>query len=73
MLLLRLFFKLKDLFQVKNGLTPSLLIFSEMLKIWASRTTLDRQKKEDGLGGKGSDSPNGGGEMVPISRRSRNI
>ena len=44
-----------------------------MLKIWAGRTTLDRQNKEDGLGGKGSDSPNGGGEMVPISRRSRNI
>ena len=57
MLLLRLFFKLKDLFQVKNGLTPSLLFLSEMLKIWAGRTTLDRQKNEDGLGGKGSDSP----------------
>ena len=57
MLLLRLFFKLKDLFQVKNGLTLSLLFLSEMLKIWAGRTTLDRPKKEDGLGGKGSDSP----------------
>ena len=41
--------------------------FSEMLKIWAGQTTLDREKKEDGLGGKGSVSPNGGGEMVPIS------
>ena len=59
---------------MKNGLTPSLVFFfSEMLKIWAGRTTLDREKKEDGPGGKGSDSPNGGGEMVPISRRSRNI
>ena len=44
-----------------------------MLKIWADQTTLDREKKEDGLGGKGSVSPNGGGEMVPISRRSRNV
>ena len=44
-----------------------------MLKIWAGRTTLDREKKENGLGGKGSVSPNGGGEMVPISRRSRKI
>ena len=44
-----------------------------MLKIWAGRMTLDREKKEDGVGGKGSVSPNGGGEMAPISRRSRNI
>ena len=59
---------------MKNGLNPSLVFFFlEMLKIWAGRTTLDREKKENGLGGKGSVSPNGGGEMVPISRRSRKI
>ena len=38
-----------------------------MPKIWVGRTTLDGEKTEDGLSGKGSVSPNGGGEMVPIS------
>ena len=42
------FFRLKELFQVKNGLTTPLL-FSKMPKIWVGRTTLNGEKKEDGL------------------------
>ena len=49
MLLLCSFFKLKELFQVKNGLTTSLLFFLKMLKIWVGQTTLNGEKKEDGL------------------------
>ena len=50
-LLLRSFFRLKELFQVKNGLTTSLLVFFflKMLKIWVGQTTLNGEKKEDGL------------------------
>ena len=50
-LLLRSFFRLKELFQVKNGLTTSLLVFFflKMLKIWVGQTTLKGEKKEDGL------------------------
>ena len=49
-LLLRSFFRLKELFQVKNGLTTSLLFFFlKMLKIWVGQTTLNGEKKEDGL------------------------
>ena len=49
-LLLRSFFRLKELFQVKNGLTTSLLVFFlKMLKIWVGQTTLKEEKKEDGL------------------------
>ena len=51
MLLLCSFFRLKELFQVKNGLTTSLLLFffSKMPQIWVGRTTLNGEKKEDGL------------------------
>ena len=52
MLLLCSFFRLKELFQVKNGLTTSLLFFFFFLtmpKIWVGRTTLNGEKKEDGL------------------------
>ena len=50
MLLLCSFFRLIELFQVKNGLTTSLLFFFlKMPKIWVSQTTLNREKKEDGL------------------------
>ena len=49
MLLLCPFFRLKELFQVKNGLTRSLLFFLKMPKIWVGRTTLNGEKKEDGL------------------------
>ena len=48
MLLLCSFFRLKELFQVKNGLTTSLL-FSKMPKIWVGRTTINEEKKEVGL------------------------
>ena len=47
-LLLRSFFRLKELFQVKNGVTMSLL-FLKMPKIWIGRTTVNGEKKEDGL------------------------
>ena len=52
-LLLRSFFRLKELFQVKNSLTTSLLlvvvvVFLKMLNIWVGRTTLNGEKKEDG-------------------------
>ena len=41
---------LKELFQVKNGLTASLLLFFwNMPKIWEGRTTLNEERKEDGL------------------------
>ena len=51
MLLLCSFFRLKELFQAKNGLTTSLLFFFlKMPQIWVSRTTtLIGEKKEDGL------------------------
>ena len=46
MLLLCSFFRLKELFQVKNGLTTSLLFFFlKMPKIWVGRTTLNGEKK----------------------------
>ena len=48
MLLLCSFFRLKELFQVGNGLTTSLLFFLKMPKIWVSQTTLNGEKK-DGL------------------------
>ena len=51
MLLLCSFCRLKELFQVKNGLTRSLLFWGggECQKIWVGRTTLNGEKKEDGL------------------------
>ena len=50
MLLLCSFFILKELFQVKNGSTMSLLFFFfKMPKIWVGWMTLNREKKEDGL------------------------
>ena len=45
LLLLCSFFRLKELFQVKNGLTTSLLFFFLMPKIWVGRTTLKGEKK----------------------------
>ena len=48
-LLLCSFFRLKELFQVKNGVTMSLLFFKNMPKIWVGRTTVNGEKKEDGL------------------------
>ena len=45
MLLLCSFFRWKELFQVKNGLTTSLLFFLKMPKIWVGRTTLNGEKK----------------------------
>ena len=49
MLLLCLFLRLKELFQVKNGLTKLLLFFClKIAKIWVGRTTLNEEKKEDG-------------------------
>ena len=49
MLLLCSFFRLKELFQVKNGVTMSLLFFWKMPKIWVSQKTVNAVKKEDGL------------------------
>ena len=49
MLLLCSFFRLKELFQVKNGLTMLLLFFLKMPKIWVSQKTINREKTEDGL------------------------
>ena len=50
MLLLCSFFRLKELFQVKNGITTSLrFLFLKMPKIWVGRTTVNGEKKEDGL------------------------
>ena len=49
MLLLCSFLRLKELFQVKNGLTKLLLFFClKIAKIWVGRTTLNEEKKEDG-------------------------
>ena len=46
MLLLCSFFRLKELFQVKNGLNSSLLFFFwKMPKYWVGRTTLNGEKK----------------------------
>ena len=46
MLLLCSFFKLKELFQVKNAVTTSLLFFLlKMPKIWVGRTTVNGEKK----------------------------
>ena len=47
MLLLRSFFKIKKLFQVKNGSTTSFLFFSfwKCLKLWVGRTTRKGEKK----------------------------
>ena len=52
MLFLCSFFRLKELFQMKNGLTTSLLFFFfflKMPKIWVGWTTLNGVIKEDGL------------------------
>ena len=49
MLLLCSFFRLKELFQVKNGLTKSLLFFLKIPKIWVGRKTLNGEKEKDGL------------------------
>ena len=51
MLLLCSFFRLKELFQVKNGVTTLLLFFFflKMAKIWVGQTTVNGEKKEDGL------------------------
>ena len=52
LVLLCSFFRLKELFQVKNGVTTSLLFFSFfflMPKIWVGRTTINGEKKGDGL------------------------
>ena len=51
MLLLCSFFRLKELFQVKNGVTMSLFfsVFSKMPKIWVSQGMVNGEKKEDGL------------------------
>ena len=49
-LLLCPFFRLKELFQEKNGLTMSLLFFFlKMPKFWVGRTTLNGEKRENGL------------------------
>ena len=46
MLLLCSFFRLKELFQVKNAVTTSLLFFLlKMPKIWVGRTTVNGEKK----------------------------
>ena len=46
MLLLCSFFRIKELFQVKNGLITSLIFFFfEMPKIWVGRTTLNGEKR----------------------------
>ena len=51
MLLICSFFRLQELFQVKNGSTTTLLFFFwKMPKIWVGRMTLNGgKKKEDGL------------------------
>ena len=46
MLLLCSFFRLKELFQVKNAVTTSLLFFLlKMPKIWVGRMTVNGEKK----------------------------
>ena len=50
MLLLCSFFRLKEFFQVKNGLTKSLLFFFlKIPEIWVGRKTLNGEKEKDGL------------------------
>ena len=51
MLLLCSFFRLKELFQVKNGVTTLLLFFFffKMSKIWVGWMTVNGEKKDDGL------------------------
>ena len=50
MLLLCSFFRLKELFQVRNSVTTSLLFFFlKMPKIWVGRTTVNGEKMADGL------------------------
>ena len=49
MLLLCSFFRLKELFQVKNGLTTSFLFFFENAKNLGQSDDAKRRKKEDGL------------------------
>ena len=49
MLSLCSFFRLKESFQVKNGLTTSSFFSLKMLRIWVGRTTLNEGKKDDGL------------------------
>ena len=44
-----LIFQIKRIFQVKNGLTTLLLFFFENAENLVSRTTLNGEKKEDGL------------------------
>ena len=49
MLLLRSFFSLKELFQVKNGVTTSLLLFFLLMpKIWVGQTTVNGEEVGDG-------------------------
>ena len=54
------FFRLKELFQVKKGVTTSFLFFVffflKMPKIWVGRTTVNGEKKEDGLNSKKTSS-----------------
>ena len=52
MLLLSSFFRLKELFPEKNGLTRSLLFFFfffflKMTKIWVGQTKLNGEQQED--------------------------
>ena len=51
MLLLCSFVRLKELFQVKNGVTTSLLFFFflKMPKIWVGQTTVNGEKKRMAL------------------------
>ena len=49
MLLLCSFFRLKELFQVKNGVTTSLLLILENAKNLGCSDDGKRRKKEDGL------------------------
>ena len=50
MLLLCSFFRLKELFQVKNGVTTTLIFFFlKRPKIRVGRTTINGENKEDGL------------------------
>ena len=51
MLLLCSFFRLKELFQEKNGLTTSLLFFFENAKslVRSNDAKINGEKKEDGL------------------------
>ena len=46
MLLLSSFLRLKELLQVKNGVSTSLLFFLKMPKIWVGRTTVKGEKKK---------------------------